>query len=46
MWEQMSDFLTPVIAAAASLIVLFSLVLLLAVSLLERRPRRTSEGQA
>jgi ABC-type spermidine/putrescine transport system permease subunit II len=45
MWEQMSDFLTPVIAAAASLIVLFSLVLLVAASLLERRPRRASEGQ-
>lgn len=36
MWEQMSDFLTPVIAAAATLIVAFSLLLLVTVSFIHR----------
>jgi ABC-type spermidine/putrescine transport system permease subunit II len=37
MWEQMSDFLTPVIAAAASLIFAFSLVMLCLAALLQKR---------
>jgi ABC-type spermidine/putrescine transport system permease subunit II len=37
MWEQMADFLTPVIAAAASLIFVFSLLLLGAVALVQKR---------
>lgn len=37
MWEQMSDFLTPVIAAAATLVVIFSLLLLGATALLGRK---------
>ncbi len=46
MWEQMSDFLTPEIAAAATLIVVFSLMLLLAAALLERwRTRTRGEDQ-
>lgn len=36
MWEQMADFLTPAIAAAATLIFLFSLVLLATVALIQR----------
>lgn len=43
LWEQMSDFLTPVIAAAATLIVAFSMLLLLAAALLERKPTRPRE---
>lgn len=37
MWEQMSDFLTPVIAAAATLVVLFSMILLALTALLGRQ---------
>lgn len=36
-WEQLSDFLSPTIAAVASLVCAFTLVLLAAVSLLQRR---------
>lgn len=43
LWEQMSDFLTPVIAAAATLIVLFSMLLLLLAVMLERKPARSPE---
>ncbi len=44
MWEQMADFLTPVIAAAASLVFVFSLVLLGAVALLQKRQPAASRG--
>lgn len=43
LWEQMSDFLTPVIAAAATLIVAFSMLLLLVAVVLERKPARPRE---
>jgi ABC-type spermidine/putrescine transport system permease subunit II len=39
-WEQLNDYLTPVIAAAASLVFAFSLVLLAAVALARRRAPR------
>jgi ABC-type spermidine/putrescine transport system permease subunit II len=38
-WEQLSDFLTPAIAAVATLVFAFSLVLLAVAALLQRRPR-------
>lgn len=44
MWEQMADFLTPVIAAAASLIMLFSLLMLSSVALLQRRSGAPAGG--
>jgi ABC-type spermidine/putrescine transport system permease subunit II len=44
MWEQMADFLTPVIAAAASLVFAFSLIMLAAVAILQRRPARSLPG--
>lgn len=43
LWEQMSDFLTPVIAAAATLIVAFSMLLLLLAVILERKPAHPRE---
>lgn len=45
MWEQMSDFLTPVIAAAATLVVAFSLLLLVTTALLGRW-RKPAAGDA
>lgn len=44
LWEQMADFLTPVIAAAATLIVGFSMLLLLLAVILERKPARPREA--
>jgi ABC-type spermidine/putrescine transport system permease subunit II len=46
MWEQMADFLTPVIAAAASLVFVFSLVMLGLTALLQRRSRGRIGGGA
>jgi ABC-type spermidine/putrescine transport system permease subunit II len=44
MWEQMADFLTPVIAAAATLVFVFSLIMLAAVGVLQKRPGRAARG--
>jgi ABC-type spermidine/putrescine transport system permease subunit II len=44
MWEQMADFLTPVIASTASLIMLVSIVLLALVALLQRRSGVSAAG--
>jgi ABC-type spermidine/putrescine transport system permease subunit II len=44
MWEQMSDFLTPVIAAAASLVFAFSLVMLCMAALLQKRSGAAGGG--
>ncbi len=38
-WEQLNDFLTPAIAAVATLVFVFSLVLLSIVAFVRRRPR-------
>jgi ABC-type spermidine/putrescine transport system permease subunit II len=46
MWEQMSDFLTPVIAAAASLVFAFSLVMLCMAALLQKRAGGAAGGGA
>ena len=46
MWEQMGDFLTPVIAAGATLIMLFSIVMLAIVALLQKRAGGASIGGA
>jgi ABC-type spermidine/putrescine transport system permease subunit II len=46
MWEQMSDFLTPVIAAAASLVFAFSLVMLCFAALLQKRSGGRLSGGA
>ena len=46
MWEQMSDFLTPVIAAAASCIMMFSIVMLAIAALLQKRASGTASGGA
>lgn len=43
-WEQLNDFLTPAIAAVATLVFVFSLVLLLIAALLWRHPRRQFGG--
>jgi hypothetical protein len=45
MWEQMSDFLTPVIAAAASLVFAFSLVMLCLAALLQAFGCRVVEAR-
>ena len=44
MWEQMSDFLTPVIAAAATLVFALSVVLLIIVALLQKRSGKAVAG--
>jgi ABC-type spermidine/putrescine transport system permease subunit II len=46
MWEQMADFLTPVIAAAATLVFALSVVLLLVVALLQKRSVKAVAGGA
>lgn len=43
-WEQLADFLTPTIAAVATLIFVFSLVLLAIVALLQRRSAAPQSG--
>jgi ABC-type spermidine/putrescine transport system permease subunit II len=40
MWEQLNDYLTPTIAAVATLVFAFTLVLLAAASVLQSRARR------
>lgn len=44
-WEQLSDFLTPTIAAVATLVFVFTLILLAVVSLLQLRRGRALAGQ-
>jgi ABC-type spermidine/putrescine transport system permease subunit II len=44
-WEQLSDFLTPTIAAVATLVFAFTLILLAVVSLLQLRRGRVLAGQ-
>jgi ABC-type spermidine/putrescine transport system permease subunit II len=44
-WEQLSDFLTPTIAAVATLVFVFTLILLAVVSLLQLRRSRALAGQ-
>jgi ABC-type spermidine/putrescine transport system permease subunit II len=43
-WEQLNDYLTPTIAAVATLVFAFTLLLLLVVSILQARSARTQEG--
>lgn len=43
-WEQLNDFLTPTIAVVASLIFVFTLVMLAAASVLRKRARFDAEG--
>ncbi|MGH7987735.1 MAG: ABC transporter permease [Candidatus Binataceae bacterium] len=43
-WEQLNDFLTPAIAAVATLVFVFSLALLSIAALMWRRPRRQFGG--
>ncbi|MFN6976488.1 MAG: ABC transporter permease [Gemmobacter sp.] len=43
-WEQLNDFLTPAIAAAATLIFLFTLVMLLLVAMLQLRAGRAGRA--
>lgn len=43
-WEQLNDYLTPTIAAVATLVFAFTLLLLLVVSVLQARSARTQGG--